>query len=357
MPTQFSFDHISLSVSGAPPPSRPREDTPFRILVLADFSGRESRAGCEPLAGRRAAKVDIDNIESVLARMKPALMLPDVGSISFASLDDFHPDRIYERVPLFEKLRTTPPASAGESDAETLARLLGETPRELPPPASVAAGGIQDLIRHIVAPHVVASADPNAAAMTAAVDAAMGARMRALLHEPAFQALEAAWRGVDFLVRNLDTDETLTLHLLDVSKAELAADLRGVDDLARTAIFATLVGETVQSPGGVPWALIVGDYTFGSDDEDADWNFTPRPARTGQSAHRMDLGDAGLQPQAVPPARRAPASGLKPRKTARSILHPPIIARPTSPESNPPCRTTARPQNIAPSLTRRARAA
>ena len=294
MPTHISFDNIALSVSGKPAPSRPREDTPFRILVLADLSGRECRGVCEPLAGRRAATVDIDNMNDVLARMKPALALPDGTVISFATLDDFHPDRIFERVPIFQKLRETRealrhPSSAGqaaaevaswaapapaakpaESDAETLARLLGGGPRELPPQPSAAAGGIQDLIRQIVAPHIVASADPNVAAMTAAVDAAIGAQMRAILHQPSFQALEAAWRGVDFLVRNLDTDETLTLHILDASKAELAADLRGADDLAQSAVFTTLVEETVHSPGGVPWAIVVGDYTFGSGADDAE---------------------------------------------------------------------------------------
>ncbi len=318
MPTNISFDNITLSVSGKASPSKPREDTPFRILVLADFSGRESRGVCESLAGRRAASVDIDNIDAVLARMKPALSLPDGIAISFASLDDFHPDRIFDRVPIFQKLRETraalrDPASAAhaaaevaswagpatipapaekssESDAETLARLLGGEPREMPRQASVAAGGIQDLIRKIVAPHVVASADPNVAAMTSAVDAAIGAQMRAILHQPAFQALEAAWRGVDFLVRNLDTDETLTIHILDASKAELAADLRGADDLARSAIFTTLVEETVHSPGGEPWVLIVGDYTFGSGEEDAE--LLARIAKVSASAGAPFLAGA-----------------------------------------------------------------
>ncbi len=318
MPTNISFDNIALSVSGKPSPSKPREGTPFRILVLADFSGRESRGVCEPLAGRRAASVDIDNIDTLLARWKPTVTLPNSESISFASLDDFHPDRIFERVRLFQKLRdtraalrnparasqaasevaswaapaptTAPETKPAESDAETLARLLGGEPREMSRQASVAEGGIQDLIRQIVAPHVVASADPNVAAMTAAVDAAIGGQMRAILHQPAFQALEAAWRGVDFLVRNLDTDETLTIHILDASKGELAADLRGADDLARSAIFTALVEETVHSPGGVPWALIVGDYTFGSGEEDAD--LLARIAKVSASAGAPFLSGA-----------------------------------------------------------------
>ncbi len=48
--------------------------------------------------------------------------------------------------------------------------------------------------------------------------------MRAVLHHPAFQALEAAWLGVQQLVRSLDLDGDLQLYLLDVSLAELQAD-------------------------------------------------------------------------------------------------------------------------------------
>ena len=56
--------------------------------------------------------------------------------------------------------------------------------------------------------------------------------MRAVLHHPHFQALEATWRGLDFLLRTVETDEELTVSMLDLSRAELASDLLGVNDLA-----------------------------------------------------------------------------------------------------------------------------
>ena len=57
--------------------------------------------------------VDRDNLDDVLAHFHPALRLEGVhpdGSaveIEFAELDDFHPDRLYERLPLFDTLRET----------------------------------------------------------------------------------------------------------------------------------------------------------------------------------------------------------------------------------------------------------
>src|SRR5207249_1423022 len=91
---------------------------------------------------------------------------------------------------------------------------------------------------------------------------ATGGQMRAILHHPAFQALEAAWRGLYFFVRRLDTDANLKLHFLDVSKAELAADLGAAEDLSTTGLYKLLVEQTVNTPGAKPWAVVVGHYTF-----------------------------------------------------------------------------------------------
>src|SRR5262249_39838892 len=118
-----------------------------------------------------------------------------------------------------------PPASA-MSPEELLAQLLGEAP---PAPRAPGPGPMGSdwnaYLEKILGPHLVRSADPRQAELTAQVDAATAAQMRALLHHPDFQGLEAAWRAVYFLVRRLDTDAKLKLYLLDVTEAELAADL------------------------------------------------------------------------------------------------------------------------------------
>jgi type VI secretion system protein ImpC len=94
--------------------------------------------------------------------------------------------------------------------------------------------------------------------------------MGALLHAPAFQGLEAAWRAVYFLVRNVETDSHLKLFLIDVSKQELAQDLLTSDDLRSTGTYRVLVEKTVGTPGAEPWALIAGDFTFGPSLQDTE---------------------------------------------------------------------------------------
>jgi type VI secretion system protein ImpC len=105
--------------------------------------------------------------------------------------------------------------------------------------------------------------------MIEATDAAIGEMMRRILHHPDFQALEAAWRGLGFLVSRLETDEKVELHILDASKEELMTDLSASDDLRSTGLHRWLVEQTVETPGGEPWALVVGVYTFGLSSEDA----------------------------------------------------------------------------------------
>src|SRR5208282_1891901 len=93
--------------------------------------------------------------------------------------------------------------------------------------------------------------------------------MRAILHNPDFQALEAAWRAAFLLVRQLETGSQLKLYLVDISKQELAADLSSATDLRATGLYRLLVEQTVETPGAEPWSIIVGNYSFGSSSDDA----------------------------------------------------------------------------------------
>ncbi|MGD8375469.1 MAG: type VI secretion system contractile sheath large subunit [Acidobacteriota bacterium] len=269
---------------------------PMRLLVMGDFSGRENRGLQEPgtdLAGRPLVPVDVDNLEDVLFRFSPQLFLPAVEpsgpgmTVEFRSLEDFHPDALFGRLELFEALRgrrsrlldpatyadaardllegspAPPPESPGteptpEDDAGTLERLLGRRPAgPRPAPGRLDLDG---LIRRIVAPHIVPGPDPQQAQLVAAVDAGIGDRVRALLHDPAFQALESAWRSLDRLVSGVETGEDLRILVLDCTRDELAADVRGAGgDLAACGFFRALERGKA---GGDPWSALVADFAF-----------------------------------------------------------------------------------------------
>jgi type VI secretion system protein ImpC len=296
--------------TGGAPESVPPE-TPFRILVMGDFSGRARQAGQPPLAQRKPLRVDRDNLEEVLARLAPAVQAPlgpnpqQQVAISFHELDDFEPDHLFARLKVFESLgdlrrrlqspaqfaaaaaqikgwaaTTDTPAPLARSDAPVsseslLEQILGESAgasgslQAAPlPRGDIGASDWDCFLKRTVAPYLVAKTDPRLPELEAVLDEAISAQMRTILHHADFQALEAAWRGLFLLTRRLETDENLQLTLLDVTRAELAGDLLNVDDLGSTATYRHLVERTVGSAGGQPWAVVVGLYTFGPNQQD-----------------------------------------------------------------------------------------
>jgi type VI secretion system protein ImpC len=292
MPNPSSLADVELAVSpGEKAQAKPIEpETPFRVLVLGDFSGRANRGLVETRVGsRRAIRIDRDSFDAVFEKLRPELIFPLAGSqspalaVHFRELDDFHPDRLLERVDVFQALRGLRERLNDSSTFAEAAEAL--RPAEPPPPPAAPAkftlddllddsnGGSAATVRaldewsamlhDLVAPHLVPGVDPRQAELIAKVDAATGEAMRALLHEPAFQELEAAWRALFFLVRRLETGPDLQVHVLDVSKAELGEELEAArDDLRRSALWRLVVEESVGTLGGQPWALLAGSYSF-----------------------------------------------------------------------------------------------
>ena len=163
------------------------------------------------------------------------------------------------------KPREATPAAIPQHSPLALGSLLDdmieqtEARAQTRPPAET---DLQKFVRRVTEPHLVSAADPQQSEILGLIDRALGAQMRALLHVPKFQALEAAWRAVFLLVRRIDTDEMLKLYLVDLSENELAADLNATPDLRSTFTCRLLAGDAINAFGGEPWAAIVGNYSF-----------------------------------------------------------------------------------------------
>jgi type VI secretion system protein ImpC len=115
----------------------------------------------------------------------------------------------------------------------------------------------------------VPGADPRQAEAVAQLDLTAAEVMRAVLHNPAFQALESAWRGLYFLVRRIETGPDLKLYLLDIPKTEMAARLeRSRDDLRQSDFYRVAVQEASGTPGAEPWSLFAADYSFDAGEQD-----------------------------------------------------------------------------------------
>ncbi len=255
MPGRFEFD-LSFGPAG-----RPRgESEPMRLLVLGDFTGKEA-AGRPSLGSRPIQRVDVDSFDDVMRRLAPRVDTA-AGEIVFQQLDDFHPDRLFAKLDLFESLRhARANPSPGNDD---LTRLLGKPAEAGRAAATPPANEIDALIHRTVAPYVVKDTSASDQAHRTAIDATIAESMRKMLHHPDFQSIEAAWRGVHWLVSNLELDENLQLHLFDVRREELLRDVvESQGQLARTGIYRALVERSRHGSGSEGWSALVGFIHFG----------------------------------------------------------------------------------------------
>jgi type VI secretion system protein ImpC len=126
--------------------------------------------------------------------------------------------------------------------------------------------------------------------------------MRAILHHPDFQALEALWRSVLLLVRKVETDARLQVHLIDIADAELRADAMAEGPLESSGLYRLLVESTVGTAGANPWSLLVGSFTFGPGSE----RVLRRLAKIGRAAGAPWIAGADSRLAGCPAVDRAP---------------------------------------------------
>ncbi|MCA9262988.1 MAG: type VI secretion system contractile sheath large subunit [Planctomycetales bacterium] len=310
----------------------------FRIALLGDFSGRANGGRIETgaaLARRRPLVVDVDNLDDVISRLGITLQLnvgPESGTVEvrIESMDDFHPDNLYDRVDIFHELAnlrkrlndsSTFAAAAEEVRAwgiqgvnaepsvrqreqakgstiptgqlSDFARLLGREHVIAERPAA-----IDDLVRQIVAPHILPAADPQREVYVAAVDDALSAAMRSVSHHPDFQTVESLWRSVDFLVRELETDTDLQIVLYDITAEEIAADLSATDALEESGLYQLLVEQPRLDEQQGPLSVLLGNYIF--ERVPAHAELLGRMAQVAAAAQAPFV--AGIHPQCLEPA-------------------------------------------------------
>src|ERR1700750_68878 len=62
--------------------------------------------------------------------------------------------------------------------------------------------------------------------MIAQLDKKLSAQMNEILHAPEFQQIESAWRGLNYLIFQSETDAMLKIRVMNVSKNKLYRHLR-----------------------------------------------------------------------------------------------------------------------------------
>jgi len=105
-------------------------------------------------------------------------------------------------------------------------------------------------------------------ARIAQIDRIISAQLNEIMHHPDLQKLEGSWRGLDYLVHQSETGDSLKLKVMNVSKKDLLKDMEKASEFDQSTLFKKIYEEEFGMFGGAAFGAIVGDYEFGNHPQD-----------------------------------------------------------------------------------------
>lgn len=95
----------------------------------------------------------------------------------------------------------------------------------------------------------------------AAIDGFLSAQVNAILHAPAFQRLEASWRGLRYITDVAAEVKGAKIRILAATWGEVVRDLERAPDFDQSNLFQKIYSDEFGTPGGEPFGLLIGDYS------------------------------------------------------------------------------------------------
>ena len=158
-------------------------------------------------------------------------------------------------------------AATGLAEVDDFAALLKQNfkPRS-ERAASEVENAVQTLVTQALADASLVKGDviDTIEEMIARLDEKLSEQMNEVLHAPEFQKLEAAWRGLHYLVYNSETDATLKIRIMNVGKNELYRNLKLFPGARwdQSPLFKKVYEQEFGQLGGEPYGCLVADYHF-----------------------------------------------------------------------------------------------
>ncbi len=94
----------------------------------------------------------------------------------------------------------------------------------------------------------------------ARLDDLLTRQVNAIIHHRRFQQIEASWRGLQYLVDQLDEAESVKIRVLNVSWKALAGDFERAIEFDQSHLFREVYSEEFGMSGGEPFGVLLGDY-------------------------------------------------------------------------------------------------
>ncbi len=242
-------------------------EIPFRLLIMGDFSLTTSATH---LHDSKPVSIDLKNFSKIMERHKIHL---NVGiknhltmdehndffiDISIRCMEDFKPDRVVDSIPemkqlielktqlssLKKKSGKTEEILECESTGKKLLTSLGYTEKNIP----------KDIVDVIIAD----------------INDRLNLQLDEVLHHNDFKTLEAAWRGLYFVVCQLKPGENCAVDILNISKEQLLSDFQDWEDISDSLFYKIIYTESFGQFGGKPYGAALGNYLFDFSQKDID---------------------------------------------------------------------------------------
>ncbi len=284
-----------------------KKELPFVLGILSDLSGDQELSD---LKTRQFIDIDRDNFNLIMESINPKIsfMASDVFSdnknkkfnLEFKSFKDFEPAEIAKQIPNLEKLLNTRSAvkdlmaklDGNDDFLDEFKNVLENS--ELKSKCAqkddavldeiIKKGNLQkegvdyDYLKNIISKTCAYLIDNNVEfsedqyslliLCLHLIDQKLSDQLNQILHAPEFQKLEASWRGLHLLVHSSETDSSLKLKVLPISKAELTKDLEKATEFDQSNLFKKVYEQEYGTLGGIPYSCLLADFSFGKSNND-----------------------------------------------------------------------------------------
>lgn len=128
--------------------------------------------------------------------------------------------------------------------------------------------------------------------MLAKIDEKLSAQVNEIIHAEEYQKLESSWRGLAYTVNNSETDASLKVNVMNVSKAELERELRSYPGAKwdQSPLFKKIYEAEFGQLGGQPFGCLIGDFYF--DHSSADVRLLRDMGKIAAASHAPFLSSA-----------------------------------------------------------------
>jgi type VI secretion system protein ImpC len=159
----------------------------------------------------------------------------------------------------------------------------------------VAKRGVQAFIAELVKPQREGEKVDKAFvdALIAEIDSKLSQQIDEILHNPTFQKLESAWRGLKFVIDRCDFRENVKVEVVNCSKDDLLADFEDSPEVPKSGLYKTVYSAEFGQFGGRPYGAMIANYEFGPGPQDI--ALLQKCAAVATMAHAPFIAAAGPQ--------------------------------------------------------------